>query len=282
MQEIIDVIPPEKARLAFEEMRPLLDAQIELRRLTTGLDRAAIFGASTGRMVQQPEVLSRFALLPAAEFDIQHVLRLESAALAAWYVSLMLRSASVTAGVKIPENVIEQGTLLKQVMLKVLEYNLGHDADLITALTDIRQGNGYVDLASDLVRLGTLYQAHAADLATDVRHYRAEHAETAGRLAQAIHQVLGDGRDPSARYWNNYMPRAWSFLVITYDEVSAAGRWLFRHEDGDERFPSLYAVGRQRRSRRPDDSDQGDEGEVIPGDGIPDGDVIAEPAISQG
>jgi hypothetical protein len=278
MQEIIDVIPPEKARLAFEDMLPLLDALTMLRRANTGLDRAIIFAAAAGRMVQQPAVLARFASLPAAEFDIQHVLRLEPAALATWHASLMLRSASATAGVKIPESVMAQATALKNLMLKVLDYNLGHDANLITDLTDIREGTGYIDLASDLARLGSHYRARAAELATDVRHYRAEDAEAAGRMAQAIHQVLGDGRDASARYWSNYLPRAWSFLVTTYDEVAAAGRWLFRHDNGEARFPSLYTIGRQRRSRRPDDSEEGD---VIPGDGIPADDVIAEPAISQ-
>ena len=72
--------------------------------------------------------------------------------------------------------------------------------------------------------------------------------------------------------------RAWSLLITTYQEVSAAGRWLFRHENGEARFPSLYTIGRQRRSRRPGDSDEGD---AIPGDGIPADDVIAEPAIPQ-
>jgi hypothetical protein len=279
MQEIIDVIPPEKARLAFEAMLPSLDAQNELRRQNTGLDRAIIFAAATGRMVQQPEVLARFASLPAGEFDIQHVHRLETAALATWYASLMLRSASVTAGVKIPESVVVEATALKHMMLKVLEYNLGHDANLNTELADIRQGTGYMDLASDLMRLATLYRAHAADLATDVRHYQADSAETAGRFAQAIHQVLGDGRDTSARYWSNYMPRAWSLLVTTYEEVAAAGRWLFRHENGEARFPSLYTIGRQRR-RRPDEGEglpDGDDGD----DSLPDDGVIAEPALPQ-
>jgi hypothetical protein len=51
--------------------------------------------------------------------------------------------------------------------------------------------------------------------------------------------VLRDGRNVSARYWSNYQTRAWSLMLITYGEVSAAGRWLFRHENGEERFPSL-------------------------------------------
>lgn len=275
MQEIIDGISPEKARLAFADLLALLDAQDELRRLNTNLDRAVIFAASTGRIVMQPAVLARFSTLPSNEFDIQHVFRLEPAALATWYASLMLRSASLTEGVKIPESVVADATAIKHIMLKVLEYNLGHDDTLSTELADIRHGNGYVDLASDLVRLAGLYRAHAAELATDVRHYQADAADTAGRLAQAIHQVLGDGRDTSVRYWNSYMPRAWSFLVSTYEEVAAAGRWLFRHEGGEERFPSLYTIGRQRR-RRPADGDD------LPGedDGIP-ADVIAEPAPAQ-
>jgi hypothetical protein len=88
--------------------------------------------------------------------------------------------------------------------------------------------------------------------------------------------VLGDGRSSDARYWSDYLGRAWSLLVITYGEVSATGRWLFRHEDGESRFPSLYAAGRQRRSRRPDESDGS------PDDGPDDGDVIGDPSISQG
>ena len=282
MQEIIDDIPPEKARLAFEQVLALLDAQDELRRANTNLDRAVIYAASVGRMVQQPALRARFASLPAGEFDIQHVDRLEPAALATWYASLMLRSASLAPGGKIPESVVADGMALKHIMLKVLEYNLGHDPEISAELIDIRQGTGHMDLARDLLRLATLYRAHAAALATDVRHYQADDAETAGRTAHAIHQVLGDGRDTNMRYWGNYLARAWSLLVITYAEVSAAGLWLLRHENGEVRFPSLYTVGRQRRGRRPDESD-GSPGEDdgIPDDGIPDDNVIAEPALAE-
>jgi hypothetical protein len=76
------------------------------------------------------------------------------------------------------------------------------------------------------------------------------------------------------RYWSNYLTRAWSLLVITYGEVSAAGRWLFRQENGEERFPSLYTVGRQRRSRRPDQNDGSPEDDLD----IPEDDETAPPA----
>jgi hypothetical protein len=274
MRQIIEGIEAEKARMAFDATVPLLDAQTELRRANTSVDKCIVFGAATGRVVQQPEVLARFAVLPAAEFDVHHVLRLEQIALAAWHARVSLRSALVTAGVKIPESVMNDGMALKQLMIKVIEYNLGHDEDVVAELRDIREGTGYVDLASDLVRLVALYQAHAQALAVDVRHYKATDADLAGRTAQAIHQVLGDGRNVSARYWNHYLTRAWSLLVITYGEVSAAGRWLFRHENGEERFPSLYTVGRQRRSRRPDQ----DEGSPDDDLDIPEDGEIAPPA----
>jgi hypothetical protein len=277
MQEIIDGIDPSKARLAFEEISPLLSTQTELRRANTDVDKAVVVAASVGRMVKQPEMLTEFAALPGHRFDVVHALRLESAALATWHAVLQARNAAaVTSGVKIPDDVMAAAAALKLTMLKVLDYYFGHLPDMFKVLGSIREGTGYVDLASDLGRLSDLYQAHATTLVVDTVRYKATDREAAGRLAQAIHQVLGDGRHSDARYWSDTVGQAWSLLVSTYDEVSATGRWLFRHEDGEARFPSLYAVGRQRRSRRPD---QGDE---IPEGSPDDGDVIAEPGSQQG
>ena len=50
--------------------------------------------------------------------------------------------------------------------------------------------------------------------------------------------------------------------------MSAAGRWLFRDENGETRFPSLYTVGRQpRRSRRNGGDELPGGGDELPGDG---------------
>lgn len=277
MQEIIDGMDPSKARLAFEEMLPLLSTHTGSRRANTDVNKAVVVAASVGRMVKQPDVLTEFAALPGHRFDVQHALRLESAALATWHALLQMRNATaVTSGVKIPDEVVAQATELKHTMLKVLDYYLGHLPDMFKVLGSIREGIGYVDLASDLVRLSELYVAHATILAVDTVRYNATDSETAGRLAQAIHQVLGDGRHSDARYWREYVGRAWSLLVSTYDEVSVTGRWLYRHTDGETRFPSLYAAGRQRRSRRPDQNENSPDGG--PDD---DGDVILDPSISQ-
>lgn len=254
MTNLTEIIDPDGARLAFEAVRPLLDAQTQTRRSNTSFDKAILHAASIGRMVKQPGVRARFAGMPAGDFDQQHVDRLETVALAAWHVAVSLQSAAVqTSGARISEADVAAGTRLKKRMIKVIEYHLGHLDEVATELAAIRLGSGYLDLACDLVRLAALYQRHAADLGADTRHYQAEDRERAGRLAHAIHQVLGDGRATDADYWSDYLARAWALLVATYSEVSAAGRWLYRHEQGEQRFPSLYTVGRRRRARRADE-----------------------------
>lgn len=264
MQEIIDGMDPEKARLAFTEVRPLLDAQTDIRRANTDMHKAAVVAAAVGRMVTQPEMRAVFATLPADRFDIAHVDRLEPISLATWHALLCLRNAvALTTGAKIPEDVVASATSLKQLMLKVLDYYVGHMSEVDKLLGDIRGGTGYMDLAYDLARLRELYVTHAPTLAVDTVRYRATDADEAGRLSGAIHQVLGDGRHSDAQHWTDYVARAWSLLVITYEEVSAAGIWLFRHENGEALFPSLYAIGRRRR--RPDQG--GDDTVDAPADG---------------
>jgi hypothetical protein len=258
MQEIIQTVDPDGAARAFEAVLPLLDAQTEVKRSNTSIDKAILHAASVGRMVKQPEVRARFATMPAGEFDQQHVDRMETVALAAWHAIVSHDSASVqSSGAKILEPVIENCKTTKQRMMKVIAYHVGHVAEVLAELEAISAGTGYLDMAKDLKRLVALYKLYDAEIRGDTRHYRPEDRDEAGRLAEAIHQVLGDGRDTDARYWSGYVTRAWSLMVVTYGEVSAAGRWLFRHENGEGRFPSLYTIGRQRRSRRPDE-DAGD------------------------
>jgi hypothetical protein len=250
MKNITEIIDPGGAARAFEAVLPLLDAQTETRRSNSSFDKAILHAASTGRMVKQPEMRAKFAGLPAGDFDQQHADLLETVALAAWHVTVSLESASAqSSGARISEADITEGTKLKKRMSKVAEYHLGHVDEVSTELAAIREGTGYPDLASDLVRLAALYQRHAGELGADTRHYRAADRDRAGRLGHAIHQVLGDGRATDADYWSDYLVRAWALLVFTYGEVSAAGRWLYRHEDGEKRFPSLYTVGRRRRGQ---------------------------------
>jgi hypothetical protein len=64
--------------------------------------------------------------------------------------------------------------------------------------------------------------------------------------------------------------RAWTLLADTYDEVSAAGRFVFRHEGGESMFPSLVTISRARPVRSP-----GDEAPDAPDD-APSGDTPSD------
>jgi hypothetical protein len=238
-------------RLAFEALLPAIEAQTRLRRANTDLHRAIIFAAAVGREVRKPEVRAEFARLPPECFDIAHLDRLETAADAAYYAYLQLEHATpLHTDARLPAPVVAQAVALKQRMLRVLGYNLDHLDGVNLQLADIRPATGYLLLPYDLLRLASLYQEHAATLAVDVRRYQAGDAATAGRLALEMNQVLGDGMPSDTRYWTEYLSRAWTLLVVTYGEVSATGRWLFRARNGKTRFPSLYTVGRRPRRRK--------------------------------
>jgi hypothetical protein len=58
-------------------------------------------------------------------------------------------------------------------------------------------GTGYGDLASDLLRLTKLYKKHRARVKT----------------------------------WSDLALRAWTLLEEVYNEVAAAGSWLYRSEE---------------------------------------------------
>lgn len=269
MSDIMEGIDPEAAPRAYEAMLPLLDALTGKRAaMNTPMPRAIVFAASVGRMVKQPDMRAMFASLPPAHFDMQYVDRLESAALAAWFAELCTRTAAALAsGAKLPEEVEAAAILYKTRMIRVIEYNLDHIKEVVTELESIRAGNGHMDLASDLMRLAVIFKAHAARLSQDTQRYQASDAEAAMRYATTIHQVLGDGRRSDAAYWSDYLSRAWTLLVTTYEEVAAAGRWLYRHDNGDTMFPSLYTISRQRRSRKPADEvgqEPGDEEPASP------------------
>ena len=59
------------------------------------------------------------------------------------------------------------------------------------------------------------------------------------------------------------MTRAWTLLRDTYDEVQWAGQFLYRNEEPEEKFPSLYAGsggGRPKKAKEPAPAPTGEGG----------------------
>jgi hypothetical protein len=262
-------ITAEGALDAFENLRPELDELTETRRGNVNLQRAAIAAAATGGRVRAPEMRARFAELPGSVFDIGHVDRLEPAALALWHAVVESKRAAVGAsGGFIDPALAEVAAALKSRMFQVIEYHLGDVREVRNELDAIRDGTGYIDQATDLSRLARLYDEYGLALAGDTRHYRAEDGPQADQVSRAIVRELGEGQHDNAAIWSDYVSRAWTLLADTYDEVSAAGRFVFRHEGGESMFPSLVTISRARPSRSPgDEAPDAPDGELPEGNG---------------
>jgi hypothetical protein len=246
----------ERERDAFNELRPWFDQLGELRRATVDVEKAAAHAAVIGRMVKQPQMYELFAKLPPEAFELRHVNNLEKAALATRYAVVKHRNAAVHESQAIvPADISQQATDLRYEMLQVVKYHL-RDPNTAAIIADIEAGQGHADRALDLLRLGELYIDNHPRLAQDHTYYRRDDAEKAREIASRIYDRIGGDGESQERIWASYVQRAWTFLLDTYDEVSAAGRWLYRHDNGDERFPSLITAQRQtaKRNGRPDDT----------------------------
>ena len=198
--------------------------------------------------VQRSDVRAKFAHLPG--FDITLVDRLHEFAWALWYASNQARDASAPEdAVQVPLELISQSLERKHRMLEVLDYHLGHLPSVAAVIASIREGAGYLEAASDLTRLAHLYTTYQSALVRDITHYDPSDAAGARADVEAILSALAKGQAPKQRQWNDAVARAWTLLVTAYEQIVAGAGWLFRNDPTlDTRFPSLYTVGRSRRS----------------------------------
>jgi hypothetical protein len=253
----IPTIDPAAAQKAFTALRSrLLDlAPAEILPVNIDLQKAAIAALAVGRWVKEPELRARFRKLPESEFQQAYVDDLETIALAALHVSVELLTASAASTeAKLPGNLVEEATTLKQRMLRLVEYHFGDDPEDGLEIASIKLGAGYPDLASDLLRLAKLYKKRHAEVELDPKHYLATDRADAQRAANAILALLGAAKNQDQKAWSDLAARSFTFLLRAYGEVSAAGRFLYRNDEAEARFPSLYAaarpnIGRARRAK---------------------------------
>jgi hypothetical protein len=149
----------------------------------------------------------------------------------------------------LPVDLLQSAAEIKTRMLKLCEYHLGDQPVDGSEIADIRSGTGHIDLAVDLVRLAKLYQKHKSIIKKDPKHYVASDANDARTHSSEILRLLGEARNENAKTWSDMVARAWILLLEVYGEVSNAGRWLFHHDEPENRFPSLWAVARAGQGR---------------------------------
>ncbi len=116
-----------------------------------------------------------------------------------------------------------------------------------------------------------LYREHQATLEADKMHYReGDAAEAEGIAAEAV-QLAESRRGEAQTRAGEQVARAFALLLEIYDEVRAAGLYLFRREAAAELFPQLTALssprGRPRKSAAASTAEP--RGETSPGEPPP-------------
>ena len=259
-------LDPAAAKKAYDAMAPRRNALAKdsLAVLNVDAQKAAIIALSVSRFVAEPEPAARFALLHAKTFNPAHLGDLPTIALAVSHAYVELQSARAqTTEAKLPVKLVNDASVVKERMLECAEYLFKRHVKLSREIASIRLGSGYLDLASDLVRLAKVYEDNKATVEKDPLNYRASDAAEARTRAQEIHTELGNAQSAEEQQWVASLTRAWTLLRTTYDEVQAAGQFLYRHEEPEEKFPSLFAsagAGRPKKAKEPAPTPAGDGG----------------------
>lgn len=243
--------PPDSAEAALESLTPRLlqlQASAVLQPRNDVRTAASFVLSEIVPKVSAEGLNGRLESLPDAEFDFSAVADLQPAALACMASQAQLASSAVqTVTVRLPADLLDEATAVKERMLKVCAHQFADDERLGPEVADIRAGSGYLDLAEDLIRLAALYKSEAATVALDGRYYDRKDGARASALSDRITGELRHAQtENSAR---DLAWRAYAFLEERYEEVASACRFIERKSDGERRFPSLRAATGQGRKR---------------------------------
>ncbi|WP_437739437.1 hypothetical protein WMF39_27310 [Sorangium sp. So ce1504] len=247
------IYDPAAGKKALEALAPALDRLSEPELITVRIDVEAATYAALGVVgfVSSPDVRARFARLPREEFDVTHVDELELACFAVLHALAEARAAgALETEARLPIALVTEGLEVEARMQALCEYQLADDPAIKPELDRLRPGTGHRDLANDLLGYARIYELRADVVKADPKHYRADDAARARELAGAMIQKLSTAMTPRARQAFDRYVRVWTLLCLRYEEVRAAALWLWRKNSRiQERFPSLFAVGRPNSAR---------------------------------
>lgn len=244
------------ARTALDALRPRLAAINAAELVVPRLDVRAAALAALGVqafVTQVDSIRERFERLDQiGEFHLANLEDLESAA----FVVLLAHSQAEAAGAfqtdaKVPAELVKQAAVLEARMKELCEYKFKRDPEIAPLLALLSPGTGHRDLALDLSGYADIYEARAAEVASDTTNYRATDIADARRIAGEILAHLSAALSPKARDAYDLLVRSWTLLLQIYTEVQRVGLCLLRHDPKqNERFPSLFAAGRMGRPKK--------------------------------
>jgi hypothetical protein len=244
---------PERANVfldAWQTVCTMLDALApeEIVQPNVPVREAALLGLRVANAIESDAAMKadfvRLAETPFFQERFLHELPLAARALL--YLRAHVDSERAPSGALSPE-LLAQAKELHTRMLKVLAFYFDRESEVGSELVRIRSARGHAGLAGALVSLATLYDTHRDRLVKTPEHYHATDAQEALVIAEAIVAHL-TAPDSSAR-WGELQAPLWTLFVNAYEEVCAAGRFIYRHDrNRDVRFPALVSLNVARRN----------------------------------
>lgn len=233
------------AAAAFAEVEDRLQslAADDLSQMNANLDDAAMAGLVLADRANEESRKPLFDAIPEILMPKGMVARLERTALAAQHIALEARSEdSETQSGKADPALIQEAAEKRALMLSTIDYNLGHVESVARETTDIRLGNGYLDLARDLRRCGKIYVTHAVVLKKDTVKYDPKDVEAARDLATRIEEQVR-GAQSRTKKFAGLRGRAFNELSFVYNEVKAAADFIYRSDATTrDQFPAMRVL----------------------------------------
>jgi hypothetical protein len=254
---------PSRGQSAYDFIQPLLATVADDELLVINVDQtaAAIGAIGVAERAREPALLARFQSLPPSEFDPSQIDLLSTLGWAMLHVATRLGEARAHGRGKLPPTLVESAVTLETRMQLCCEYHLGDHPEAGGELARLRSGTGYRDLAADLLGYAEFYRTYQDVLSRDLKHYRPTDEAEAVQTAEQIYTLLGEVATAEPPITSIDARRVWTLLVPTYENVTATGRWLLRHESSraERLFPSLFRVSRTGRRSRSGEPETGTE-----------------------
>jgi hypothetical protein len=252
---------PTRGQAAFQAIQPSLAtlADDELQPLNVDMTAAAIGAIGVADRAREPSLLARFQGLPPGEFDATQIDRLSELGWAALHTVTLSSQVNGRGRTKLPADLVERAVTLETRMQTCCEYHLGDHPEAGAEVARLRPGNGYRDVAGDLLGYAVLYHTYQDMLSRDTKNYLATDPDDAVSTAEQMYTLLGESATIQAEVSSVDAQRVWTLLRRTYEDVAGTGRWLLRGESrrAERLFPSLFRLSRTgRRSRQDEPADE--------------------------
>lgn len=276
-----DVALAEAHESAYQARLDAIPAD-RVRILRLDADAVCASALAVHALIQCPALLERYqAAAESGDFNLQNLADLGALP----FIVLDARRRGVAAGAfatnaKVPADIDALSLEVEARMQKVCEHFFWDHPEIGPVVQALQPGTSYQDRAYDLLGYADIYVQGREVVSTDVVHYRKTDVAEARRLAGVILTAIGASMSPQARTWYDLTQRAWTLLELVYNDVRAVGLAFLRADPlREQRFPSLYVVGRAAPTRRKARKQQGEQ---KPADGKPAEGKAAEDKATDG